>query len=602
MDFSDLEQKYGSIQRFDPKAKKVSGRGGPATAYISEAAGTGGALAGAAGGAALGTAILPGLGTLVGGGLGGLIGGFTGGFGGRAVENKVRDDEFRLEDALSEGALSGAFGALGGVGRGLQATKAAGSAAKATSKAGKVANVSDDLLAKSRGITPGVGKTSTRAGLSTAEARRLNKVATDLGVNKLTPKANLEAVEAAKSTLLSQRDDVLRQAGKLPKNSISNIKRSLTSVVDDTPGINSLDDIAPDLAKLGKQDSVAGLTKFRQGIDDLINFNRASATPDPKMDRVYKALRRSIDDELSKVNSQLKSINSTLKDVYSLEDLFQESTKRQVAGTGAMRIPFAQTKLPGGSTQAIQNIGARVAGAPSALTGAIPGASTGLQIGRKLAPGMIARGAVETGTSTEPQLEDVLMGAQDTGMGAGFEMPQAQPELYSKEALLYDIQRDPQNMDEYIKTYETLQSIFGAQSQEPLNSTAAGVVADTKTGLNALEGLSTSISDSGANVPFLGGLRAKNPFDTEAQNLQAQVATAKQIVGKALEGGVLRKEDEIKYAKLLPTMNDTDAVAQFKIQELQRLISSRLNEYLSGLGQGGGGNLEDVLLQLQGAQ
>mgnify|MGYP007031181626 CR=1 FL=1 len=80
-----------------------------------------------------------------------------------------------------------------------------------------------------------------------------------------------------------------------------------------------------------------------------------------------------------------------------------------------------------------------------------------------------------------------------------------------------------------------------------------------------------------------------NPYDSNAQNLQAQVATAKQIVGKALEGGVLRKEDEVKYAKLLPTMRDTDQTAQFKIQQLQSLISSRLNDYLMSINGGSGG-------------
>ena len=117
----------------------ISGRGGFGTSLISEAAGTGGAIGGASLGAGIGTGILPGIGTVIGGGIGGLIGGFTGGFGGRAVENKVRDDEFRVGDALKEGALSGAFGAGGAAFTGLRGVKAAGGLAN-------LAGASDDVV------------------------------------------------------------------------------------------------------------------------------------------------------------------------------------------------------------------------------------------------------------------------------------------------------------------------------------------------------------------------------------------------------------------------------------------------------------------------
>lgn len=84
---------------------KQSGKGGFLSSLISE----GGGIGGAAGGAALGTAILPGVGTLIGAGLGG----FAGAFGGRLAENKIRDDEYKVGSALTEGTLTGALSALG---------------------------------------------------------------------------------------------------------------------------------------------------------------------------------------------------------------------------------------------------------------------------------------------------------------------------------------------------------------------------------------------------------------------------------------------------------------------------------------------------------
>jgi hypothetical protein len=82
--------------------KKNSGIGGILTSLISE----GGAIGGGVQGAAVGSVAGP-IGTL----LGGAIGAGLGGFGGRLIENKVRDNEFRVGDAAKEGAVSALFGA-----------------------------------------------------------------------------------------------------------------------------------------------------------------------------------------------------------------------------------------------------------------------------------------------------------------------------------------------------------------------------------------------------------------------------------------------------------------------------------------------------------
>lgn len=91
-----------------------------------------------------------------------------------------------------------------------------------------------------------------------------------------------------------------------------------------------------------------------------------------------------------------------------------------------------------------------------------------------------------------------------------------------------------------------------------------------------------------------------NPFDTGAQNLQADTARIKQVIGKALEGGVLRKEDEEKYAKILPTLNDSDEVAQHKIDTIAADLQRKLGLYQQNLGSSGGGG--DITSLLMGAQ
>lgn len=59
------------------------------------------------------------------------------------------------------------------------------------------------------------------------------------------------------------------------------------------------------------------------------------------------------------------------------------------------------------------------------------------------------------------------------------------------------------------------------------------------------------------------------------------------MFGKFIEGGVLRKEDEAKYRRMFPQLDDTPEVAKGKIENVKRLfkLKNELNERL--LKQGG---------------
>ena len=81
----------------------------------------------------------------------------------------------------------------------------------------------------------------------------------------------------------------------------------------------------------------------------------------------------------------------------------------------------------------------------------------------------------------------------------------------------------------------------------------------------------------------IGSLRRFNPYDTNAQAFQQYVNTYKQIIGKGLEGGVLRKEDESKYEKIIPRMGDTEEVLMRKAQQLQEMLINKYNTDLEAL-------------------
>ena len=73
----------------------------------------------------------------------------------------------------------------------------------------------------------------------------------------------------------------------------------------------------------------------------------------------------------------------------------------------------------------------------------------------------------------------------------------------------------------------------------------------------------------------------------EAKGRQAMIELAKQIVGKGLEGGVLRKEDELKYARMMPTMSDAPDVAAKKLGQLQTALERDRERYIDLLSETG---------------
>lgn len=480
---------------------------------------------------------------------------------------------------------------------------------------------------------------------------------------------NVDEIGDQISKQMNVFDNLIESASPVKKVTLQkNLDMAADDLVKQMPrdkqvmGQKMIDEVVNLTDNLGDEISPKELNLIRKQYDDLVKYTNQMADPEKYTvnKRVADVLRSTLQDG----SPQLKETGNEVSKLIKLKEV-AEKRVRTVEGRG--RSPFSLGNITGGVMGASVGAGAGVLGggvgalagmgaiaAANSPTGrraltkgftgmgerlsasgakAAPKANSNLNTGLRVGvPGVLmgSSGSPTETASAEGQpdmsnmsLEDMLMmsatgdvtenektdpfaqqtggfgQAQNSGFGEQVQSP------YSKENLIYDMQRDPQNAKDYIAYYSALDEIFNKvpEGQKPLNSTAAGTIADTETGLKSLDELSQAIGTSSANNPGIGFLRSKNPFDTNAQNLQASIATSKQIVGKALEGGVLRKEDEYKYAKILPTLNDTDAVAQHKIRALKNLIGQRLAEYKSGIGTGSGGvdSLEDALMVQQGA-
>ena len=122
-----------------------------------------------------------------------------------------------------------------------------------------------------------------------------------------------------------------------------------------------------------------------------------------------------------------------------------------------------------------------------------------------------------------------------------------------------------------------------------LSDTELSKINNLQKGLNAAQALKTALGNPqfSSHIGPLTSLSRFFPGSTDTLTMQSKIDLVRQIVGKALEEGVLRKEDEEKYKKILPVMSDRFDVANNKIDQLVTLLQTDLGTYkqqLTGAG------------------
>jgi len=148
----------------------------------------------------------------------------------------------------------------------------------------------------------------------------------------------------------------------------------------------------------------------------------------------------------------------------------------------------------------------------------------------------------------------------------------------TRESLASAIAADPKNASTYMKMYEMFGDTGGSGGN--LSDSAIATISDLQSGMSQLRDLAARIRETNAIGPGVGQLRSLNPFDDESKDVRGQLDLVRQIVGKALEGGVLRKEDEKKYERILPTVGQTPEQAANNIENVMRGLETKMNEYV----------------------
>lgn len=122
----------------------------------------------------------------------------------------------------------------------------------------------------------------------------------------------------------------------------------------------------------------------------------------------------------------------------------------------------------------------------------------------------------------------------------------------------------------------------------------AGDIAEFNTALDDLAMLRGELEGNGATgtAAQIGAalwtpITNLTGWGADAKSKQAQIDRVKQVIGKALEGGVLRKEDELKYEKILPTIKDSPELVRTKLNGLVTAIQKRQQRKLDALDSAG---------------
>lgn len=490
--------------------------------------------------------------------------------------------------------------------------------------------VYSELVRNAIGNTPGV------------DIGDLRKVADDLLTNKaalLTPSQRKNVIEQVKNTLVKSyggsSGSLNPLANPLEAFESANMFRGLARQLDSVPTKTEVGRQLSGVYK-GLAESIEKRLYSASGLDEGIRL----AIPDRVADLrnlAAKAATKSertaytrLADELSKVKSikQARSLQKAFVDVSNID----EATARAMSGAGArvgdqmqglgklvqrptnlLAVPLnATTPTVGAGAarvgRAMQGAGGLMPQLPGRAGQAVAGGVSGAKA--SLAEGLLNPGMPPVEQPQPDAIEgEVLSAGGSAGMmgNAPGQMPSATssspfaPEnVEANVGAILEQGGNFSDVAEYLSLVEALQGIRGSGGSDvKLNNTAVTRIADYESGISALSDLEQRISGSGANNPIIGDLRRRLPWDTEAQDLNSIIRTVRQMVGKALEGGVLRREDEIKYEQMLPKMGDSDAVARAKIENVRNLLQSNLNQFMQAQAAygGGGQSLEAALGQ-----
>jgi len=191
------------------------------------------------------------------------------------------------------------------------------------------------------------------------------------------------------------------------------------------------------------------------------------------------------------------------------------------------------------------------------------------------------------------QLEQKLMSQRQGVMGTASDLINAQRQLQKPNDKMAQENLKQQNKLDYLNQQYKMQEQLagfknslkasggstGGQVSENSKDLTANMVKKINEG-NQIPAMLVDVKNTIALNkdrfdPVRGAISSMNPYDEQAQTINAQMKASSQAFGRFMEGGVLRKEDEEKYKKMFPSLGDTPEIAENKLAIVNRLLMQK---------------------------
>lgn len=511
----------------------------------------------------------------------------------------------------------------------LDASPQTGKVASALSKAAptNVLNgIGDNLAVRSIRATPSqltayakttgedITKTLARHGLQGADAEKIAKT-----IQPLQEAYDSMALNAGISVPKSQiQAKLAEKLAPFLKSGASDDKAMAQQLKDEVSGLLK--------ANKGSKINLADLTTQRRRYDDLTKTFKNDAFGETKNRSVGTILREVVQDAANgsglkdQAGRSLKETGRELQRLIAVRDIAEKQ-----ANLGRGSLPLGITSLLGGgigtgvggpggglagallgaaATKAVNSptlIGAASKTATAAAKGlsnplvgkagqAIAAQATGHAVGN---PALQAMG-LSAAPQTPPQppqgsaLEQAVLGATPTDPNAPAASPQS-GNVFTPEVLqalaLNDIQKTG---GKNLNSIATLDKLFGsgsAKAPKPLSAEASKQVANAKSGLRAIDQLSSALkanpdlSNKNAVAGLLGNI---GQGAAGTQGFEAAKNEIIDVISRSRSGAALTASEIANYKRALPRFGDSPDIARQKLARFQTLFEDILGNQQQG--------------------
>lgn len=340
---------------------------------------------------------------------------------------------------------------------------------------------------------------------------------------------------------------------------------------------------------------LAGLNRFRMGVDKGINQNAQAGSLTPETQQAAQLFRQHLSDQISRAAPELQKANTDYHQLSQLQEAYQMENQRIQQGGGGLVNRLANSGPVQGARNIVANVGQRATGGVGAATtpsaigtpASALGALTGKNIAKKLGSQTAVRalagssGASQqpqsaTGTNFFPSPVDANTPSSTSGLSQQSQNPSISPTQLTEL-----IAADPTHEALYTSLYNTLNkantSTLDSTQQKDLSTGQAAIGVLN----NYMDSINQIYQGSGGNVASgtLANLLGNTPFGSQSDKAAAalqktRVDTASQIASAMVGGGKPSTQTINRVIDSLPSVNDSPQLAKDKIDKLIQSVQT----------------------------